>query len=193
MITRLRAKLPSHHIVTESAPILYVVDRTHASSGGVSLERNLPEIDFVAIANKNCVPVYFDGFGRNALEVAVGLYSKQCECVMFPQACLTDDWILAIETKYVSNLENAFREENDYPQCMVDQIIDTVKYFRDLGIIEPDRRVNAIVSFPTLIADFNAWFFTKTDQSIEDILIKHKIRIRAINSAQIISSKRIKI
>jgi hypothetical protein len=193
MITRLRAKLPSHHIVEADSARLYIVDRTHSKSGGVALQNTLPEIDSVCLENENFVPIYFDGFETNALELEVGLYSKQCECILFPQSCLLDDWILAVETKYVANLENAFRENNDYPRCMVDQIVQTVNFFRSLGIIEEDRRVNAIVSFPTLIADFSGSFFTNADYSIEDILIDHKIRIRATNSAKIISGKRIKI
>jgi hypothetical protein len=97
---------------------------------------------------------------------------------------------LFIETKYSTNLENAFRKENDYPNCMINQIIETVKYFRAKGVIAENRRVNAIVSFPNLIDEFNATFFTG-ELSIEQILIDYKILIRATNSGIIKSEKRL--
>jgi len=151
-----------------------------------------PNVPHIYVENPNDVAIHFDGFLDNALEVSPGTCCRQCECIVFPQTCNEDDWILCIETKYVHNIENAFRESNDYPNSMIDQIIDTVNYFRGKNIIENNRRVTAIVSFPTLIEDFSASFFTGTP-SIEDILINNNIRIRATNTAQIISPKRIRI
>jgi len=192
MITRLKASLPNHNIVSENSPDLYIVDYTHIHNGNVVLLSTKPHESSVYLENDNQVPVYFDGFAKNALQISVGLYSKQCECIVFPQACLDSDWILFVETKYTDCLENACRASNGYPSCMIAQIIDTVTFFRNKGIIDPEKRVNALVSFPTLIDDFNAWFFSGT-MSIEDIIINHKIKIRAKNSAKIVSSKTIKI
>jgi hypothetical protein len=192
MLEKINELLPTHNLVSEDSLELFVIDYTHINGGNVEILNLRPNVDYVFIENTNRVPIYFDGFDHNALEISPGSYSKQCECLIFPQENLETNWILAIETKYVNNLANAFRENNDYPNCMITQIIDTVSYFRDKGIIGPNRRVNAIVSFPTLIEDFSATFFTG-EMSIEDILIEHKIKIRATNTAQIISPKRINI
>lgn len=58
------------------------------------------------------------------------------------------------------------------------------------GKIDPNRRVNAIVSFPSLISYFDAFFFQGM-RSAEEILRDEKILIRPTNKATIISSKRI--
>ena len=132
------------------------------------------------------------GFLNNALVLEVGRYCRQCECVLFPQTNNSNDWILFVETKYVDNITNAFRTSREYPWNMIEQIILTVGFFRDKGIIDLNKRVNAIVSFPPLIEDFSASFFTG-QISIEDILHQYKILIRATNSAEIISTKRIRL
>jgi hypothetical protein len=192
MIKKINKLLPNHNITSEDSSELYIVDYTHINKGKVLLLNSKPKEANVFLKNENKIAVHFDGFDHNALEISPGLYSKQCECIMFPQNEIETKWILVIETKYVDSLENAFRENNDYPNCMIDQVIDTVKYFRTKGIIGIKARVNAIVSFPTLIENFSSTFFTgKT--SIEDILIDYKIKIRATNSGEIISDKRIKI
>ena len=192
MLQKIKEILPSHNLILENSPELFVVDYTHINGGKVVLLNSKPNESFVYIENENKVSVYFDGFEHNALEISTGLYSKQCECIMFPEEEIENSWILVIETKYVDNIENAFRENNDYPNCMITQIIETVNYFRDKGIIEQNKRVNAIVSFPTLIEDFSSTFFTG-NMSIEDLLIDYKIKIRATKKEEFISSKRINI
>ena len=192
MIAKLQVSLPNHTITSINSPEYFIVDYKQLNGGIVVISSIDPQVPHIYIENSNNIGIYFDGFLDNALEITPGTYCKKCECVTFPQTCNEDDWILCVETKYVHNIENAFRESNDYPNSMIDQIIDTVNYFRAKEIIEYNRRVTAIVSFPTLIEDFSASFFTGTP-TIEDILINHNIRIRATNSAQIISQKRIRI
>ena len=113
-------------------------------------------------------------------------------CVVFPAICNCNDWFLFIETKYSSDWESAFREENDYPNCMITQILETVKFFRMKGVLDNDRRVIAIVSFPNLIEAFDSTFFSQTDVSELDILLNYNVLLRATNAANIISSKRMK-
>lgn len=191
MIELLKKTIPKSNCKSSKAKDLYIVDYKHVHHGVVDLHEQIPDVNFVHISNINNVEVYFNGFLDSALEIELGNYSKQCECIIFSNPYSTNTWTLFIETKYVNSIENAFRESNKYPFSMVNQIIDTVKYFRDKNLIGSET-VNAIVSFPTLIGDFSASFFTG-DLSIEDILLNYKIRIRAINSALIISNKRIKL
>ncbi len=193
MKTKIEQALPAHTLRLSNAPKIYIVDYKNSSGGAVALlEQEPTEIKSVYLENKKPIGVYFDGFKDNALPIAKGEHSKQCECVLFPQTCNDKDWILFIETKYTNDLRSAFDENHDYPNGMINQIIQTVQYFRAKQIIAPNRRVHAIVSFPNLIEAFNSTFF-KGELSIEDILIKHKILVRATNSAIIKSEKRISL
>ncbi|MBO6252127.1 MAG: hypothetical protein J6O49_00545, partial [Bacteroidaceae bacterium] len=117
---------------------------------------------------------------------------------LFPEGADQNEWVLFIETKYVENLENAQKKEYGYPQLMVTQIKKTVDFFRRKQILSQDKRVHAIVSYPTLEDGFESWCFPVkyddgTSESIEDILLNDKIHIRATNSAIIKSVKRLKL
>lgn len=189
--------LPEHTLIQSSSKDIYIVDYKNINKGKVCLLENEPsDIKTVYIENKNEISVLFDGFEENALPIRKGTYNRQCECVIFPEVCNNDDWVLFIETKYANNLKNAFCEEYDYPHCAVKQIIETVEFFRSKGILENGRRTTAIVSFPNLIKEFNSTFFpVRIDDknvSAEDILTEYNILIRATNAAQIKSSKRLK-
>ena len=191
MRTKIETILPQHILKTSKSSNIYIVDFKNINGGDVELlEIEREDVKYVHLKNLQPISIVFDGFKDNALPVTTGVNNKQCECVIFPESCEEKDWILFIETKYVDSLENAFRENNDYPNCMVTQVIETVKYFREKNIIENNRRVNAIVAFPTLIEEFNSTFFTGI-QSVDDILSNHNILIRATNSAIIKSEKRI--
>ena len=190
MKTKIETILPHHTLKISNTNNIYIVDFKNINGGDVELLESEPdEIKYVHLENIQPIPIIFDGFKDNALPVSVGLFNKQCECIIFPASCEDKDWILFIETKYVNSLENAFRENNDYPNCMITQIIETVNFFREKNIIENNRRVNAIVSFPTLIEEFNSTFFTGIQ--VDEILSEHNILIRATNSAIIKSEKRI--
>jgi len=193
MRNKIEAILPNHTIISTDAPNIYIVDYKNLNGGDVEMLTEAPtDIKGVVIKNIRRIEVCFDGFKESSLPISVGEYSRQCECVLFPAACNETDWILFIETKYTYDLKSAFKENHDYPNCMIDQVISTVNYFRQKGIIAKKRRVDAMLSFPKLIDDFSSTFFTGS-MSIEDILLEHRIRIRATNSASIISEKRLKL
>lgn len=184
-------ELPLHVLEKLNSPNYYIVDYKNINGGEVRILTNLPsDINSVNIENPNSTEIYFDGFSENALEIEVGLYSRQCECVIFPSLFNDKSWILFIETKYTNDLESAFKENNDYPNCMIEQILASVKFFRERGIIGENRRVTAIASFPNLIEAFNSTFFSAGRAS--DILLTHKVLIRATNKGVIKSNQRFK-
>jgi hypothetical protein len=198
MKRRIREVLQNHKLTVLGTKTLYVTDykdlRVAFGRSDVDISSNEIEgIKSVTISNENEVEVCFDGFPENALPLDTpGKQNKQCECVLFPNNCLGDYWILFIEMKYANDIIQAFRKENNYPHCMVNQVIETVRYFRNKNIIADNKKVNAIVSFPNLINEFNSTLF-KGGLSIEDILFEHRIKIRGTNSAIIKSEKTIKI
>ena len=194
MKTKIVKALPNHILTTHSDKSLYIADYKKHNVGEVTIQGCEPkDIKSVHLSNSNQITVCFDGFKNNALPLENGDNNIQCECVLFPDRCNDEDWVLFIETKYAYNLKIAFAEVNDYPNGMINQIIETVEYFRNKKILNKNKKVHAIVSFPNLIADFNSTLFRKSDLSIESIMLKHKIVIRGINTAMIISEKRIKL
>jgi hypothetical protein len=195
MIQKINEAIHNHTFGTIKSTDIYVVDFKNTNGGDVEVLETIPKINYVHLSNNNNIEIYYDAFKDNALvlDLSNGLYSKQCECVLFPSSCHITDWILFIETKYASDLKAAFNEKADYPNTMINQIISTVNYFRDKGILTTDRRVNAILSFPKLLEDFSESFFTRSEKTVEEILEKHKILLRATNEGSILSPKRIRI
>lgn len=184
-----------HAFVYIYNPYLYIADWAKKNDGNVEISgAKSGLINSVSLKNDLNIQLFFDGFKKNALPISRSKYSKQCECVLFPINCNTEEWVLFIETKYAENLEKAQKKEADYPNKMVIQIKDTVRYFRNNGIIPNDKVVYAIISFPNLVEEFGSWVFPiikedGTEESILDILLNDKIIIRATNNAQIINEK----
>lgn len=173
---------------------IFIADFKNTDGGEVKISNTQPTISSVKLKNINNVEIYFVAFMDNALKVDTEEGQvKQCECILFPSSCNTNDWVLFIETKYAANLKAAFDEKVDYPNTMINQIISTVNYFRNKGILPNDKKVNAILSFPPLLEIFSESFLTRSEKTPEEIFSEHKILIRATNEAEIISSKRIKL
>lgn len=189
MIEKLLGVLPEHKDYLDSlqGKVLYVEDWKDENNGGISFTDYDVERAAVRLLNPSMLSVYCDKFPENALPIKKGCFSQQCECILFPQdeAEDTDDWRLFIETKYAKDEAKARDERNNYPQKMVGQIEATVEYFRNKGILEENKVVYAIVSFP-MLDNYNAWF----DQNlIHEALAKHQIIVRATNQAKILNKK----
>lgn len=189
MIEKLLGVLPEHKDYLDSlqGKVLYVADWKDENNGGISFTDYDVERAAVRLLNPSMLSVYCDKFPENALPIKKGCFSQQCECILFPQdeAEDTDDWRLFIETKYAKDEAKARDERNNYPQKMVGQIEATIEYFRNKGILEENKVVYAIVSFP-MLDNYNAWF----DQNlIYEALAKHQIIVRATNQAKILNKK----
>ncbi len=173
---------------------IFIIDYKNINRGGVEVLPNKPEHDCVHLINDKKVNVYYVAFKENALKVNTHEGQvKQCECVLFPSSLNAEDWILFIETKYTASLKTALDEKVDYPNTMIAQIISTVEYFRDNGILPTDKKVYAIVSFPKLIDQFSEAFFTRSKLTREEILIDYKILLSPTNKGVIKSQTRMKL
>lgn len=189
-------RIANRHEYSESdASKLYVTDWAGIDNREVELSDSPSLIrKSVSLENKKRIPIFFDGFKKNALPITNSTASPQCECVLFPVHNTQDTWILFIETKYAADRERAQKKAAGYPAKMVKQIKETVSYFRNKGIIPEEKVVHAIISFPNLMEDFNAWTFPiqtedGTWESILDIRIKYGIIIRATNQGKIINEQ----
>ena len=115
---------------------IFIIDYKNINGGDVEVLENKPEHNCVHLTNENKVSVYYVTFKENALKVDTPEGQvKQCECVLFPSSLNIEDWVLFIETKYTASLKSALDAKIDYPNTMISQIISTVKYFRDNGIL----------------------------------------------------------
>lgn len=194
MIQKINSVIKEQKNGTTNSENIYIIDYKNINGGEVEVLEAKPENSCVHLSNENTVEVYFVAFKDNALKVkAAHGQVKQCECVLFPTSLIETDWVLFVETKYTSSLKIAIDEKVDYPNTMIEQIISTVTYFRDNGILPTEKRVYGIVSFPTLIENFSEAFFTRSSSTPEEILFKHKILIRPTNEGRIKSQKHIKI
>ena len=173
---------------------IYIIDYKKINGGKVEVLDTLPQHDCVHLTNERNVEIHYVAFEENALKVPTPQGQvKQCECILFPTTLQESDWILCVETKYTASLKIALDKTVDYPNTMINQIISTVTYFRNNNLIPENKRVHAIVSFPTLLENFGEAFFTRSEMTTEEILLKHKILLRATNEGVIKSEKTLKI
>lgn len=194
MIQKINDAIQRKSIGTINSQNIFIADFKKTNGGDVIISDTEPSINSIYLSNENNIEIHFIAFKDNALKVETEEGQvKQCECVLFPSTCNPNDWILFAETKYTDSLTIALAENTDYPNTMISQIISTVLYFREKGIIEENKRVSAILSFPTLIENFSESFFTRSELTPEEILIEHNILMRPSNEGKIISQKRIKI
>ena len=200
MRDKIQELLPNgkHTLQEADYPEIHIVDwkDTDSTRGVEIFDQKQGGINSVSLINDNGLNIVIDIFGENALPICAGDQVSQCECISFPLDYRDNSWILAIETKYANDEDAAFRireNEVNYPEKMVSQIISTIEYFRDKNIIDSNRIVHAIISFPNLIADFNSQLFSfvRDEWSIENLLVSKRIRIKGCNSANIKSTKRI--
>lgn len=193
MIKELLTVLPEHQQFLEvlKGKVLYIVDWKDENNGGISFTDYDLGRKSVRLLNPSELSICCDKFPENALPVKKGCVSQQCECVLFPkeESNAKGNWVLFVETKYAKDEMKARNPKNNYPRKMVAQIEATVGYFRKMGILEEDKVVYAIVSFP-MLDNFNAWF----DQNlIHEAWAEHQILVRATNHAWIINKQMIRL
>lgn len=194
MIQKINEVIIAQKNGTLASEQIFIIDYKKINGGEVEVLDVKPKFECVEILNNSKIEIYYVAFKENALKVNTpDGQVKQCECVLFPTSLNADDWVLFVETKYTSNLKTALDEGIDYPNTMINQIISTVKYFRDNEILPIDKKVYAIVSFPKLIDSFSEAFFTRSDLTREEIILNHKILLKPTNNGEIKSAKRIKI
>ena len=97
-------------------------------------------IHSVCLRNDSAMSILVDAFGENALQYSKKKKARQCECVIYPDNYKDTDWVLFVEMKYAENEIAAFRKGNDYPNNMIEQIKQTVQFFKDKCILPQEKR-----------------------------------------------------
>lgn len=198
MKTRINENIKEHQVYPCSYKDIHIVDWKKFTNENLKVHDCIPvnpntgkPIHSVCLKNDSAMSILVDAFGENALQYSKKKKARQCECVIFPDNYKDTDWVLFVEMKYAENEIAAFRKENDYPNNMIEQIKQTVQFFKDKNILSKEKEVYAIVSFPNLLSSFNSTIFSH--KVIDDIFLDYGIIIRGTNNAEIISSDNIKL
>lgn len=205
-----------------NTPMIHVIDKKEEADGCICVQ-SLSDYNVkgVAIQNEFRLSVYYHIFVEYSFKKE--LYDsdgeligfepiestnsyRHCECILFPDE---EDkcWVLLIETKYARDHKAA--SQNNYPHNMVEQIVSTCEYLRRHGIIPMDKSVDAIVSFPNLITNYESTLFigdifyenlnkldirkpkTNNPLNLTQIKKRYNIRIKAQNELTIGSKKKL--
>ena len=198
MKTRINDSIQQHQVYPCSYTSIHIVDWKKFTSENLKVHDRVPVnpntgklIHSVCLRNDSAMSILVDAFGENALQYSKKQKARQCECVLYPDNYKDTDWVLFVEMKYAENEIAAFRKENDYPNNMIEQIKQTVQFFKDKCILPQEKEVYAIVSFPNLLSAFNSTIFSI--DAINDFYLDYGIIIRGTNNAEIISSDNIKL
>ena len=198
MKTRINDSIQQHQVYPCSYTSIHIVDWKKFTSENLKVHDRVPVnpntgklIHSVCLRNDSAMSIIVDAFGENALQYSKKKKARQCECVIYPDNYKDTDWVLFVEMKYAENEIAAFRKGNDYPNNMIEQIKQTVQFFKDKCILPQEKEVYAIVSFPNLLSAFNSTIFSI--DAINDFYLDYGIIIRGTNNAEIISSDNIKL
>ena len=188
--SKIELYVPNAKYYTLNANPLYFVDKKAINKGHAEMLDTLPRsIPFISLTNSNKITVDFCAFSDNAL-IENGVPYRQCEGIAFPNSNTKNSWELFIELKYAKSIENAFNPKFRYPDNMIDQIIETVEFFRKLKILD-NKKVFAIISFPEF--EFSSASFFPQGKTPIQLLNQYQIEFRAVSMGRIINSNRIEI
>ncbi|WP_080776863.1 hypothetical protein [Chryseobacterium phocaeense] len=194
MIQKINEVIVEQRSSTINTENIYIIDYKNINNGIVEVLENQPGDSCVHLTNEHRISIYYVAFNENALKVNTPEGQvKQCECILFPTTLNENDWILFVETKYANNHTSAFLGIIDHPNTSIKQIVSTVEYFRNNEIIPKNKKVFAIVSFPKIIEPFSEAFLTRSELTLEEIAINHKILLRPTNKGIVKSLSRIKL
>lgn len=161
---------------------LYIADHTNVSGNKREVECHetkprAPEC-FVMV-NKSQVKIDFAPFANRVFRDADNNEMEHCECVLFPFHFAKTAWMLFLEIK-----DCLPRNIGEYDVKSKDQVFNTIRYYRDKTIIEENRVVYGVASFPNCkIIPFPN--FTLEHQEIQRIKREKKIIFYATNSVEV--------
>lgn len=155
-----------HHFITTQQPILYIIDWKQTNGGNIQLH-NQPQtyknrlIHGIAINNPIPLEIISDLLDDNALPIAKGRYSQQCESILFPSSNQQTDWLLLIELKYVDPNKPILK---DHINKALSQLINTAHFLKTNSIIPSNKTIYGTITFPTQeLESYRGWIMTIFD------------------------------
>ena len=174
--------------VSYSDKYLYVVDYTERTNSARSVEvHNVKptDIDALIVNNPTEINISTSIFMPQCFIDENGIEPKQCECVLYPTILSVGSWILFIEIKDCKP-----KNASDYHKEAKEKIIANVQLFRDKAIIDSDKIVYAVVSFPRKAkTNFHNQFIKTFEQ--KKFRDDYKIMVKGTNEITIKNEKSI--
>lgn len=167
---------------------IHVVDYTNRTQSKKAVNAHCikpVDIETLKISNPTKVHVTISIFKPQCFMGDDGKELKQCECVIYPTSYTNDKWLVFIEIKDCKpkNIYNYFKD-------IKEKFIVNVGLFRDKGIIDREKVVYAIASFPQRNkTSFHSHMIKPPE--VKKFLDKYKITIKGTNEIHIKNSKSI--
>lgn len=171
---------------------MYLVDYTNStgSKRGVELLCDQADLDGLFINNSenklNITAAIFDDHCFKKDDRVTD--EEHCEAVLFPEPFDVESWLLFVELKYAKflsgDLGKAFR-----------QVIKTVQYFRHSALIERNKVVYGVISFPITkaITPYENFQFANNHQELRRLRKEEKLVLWGMNEVTIQSSTKLSV
>jgi hypothetical protein len=179
MRSKLNSALPAGKIkhVEYSDSEIYVIDYTARtqSERTVEVHNTKPDdIDALTLKNEARLNITASIFGEQCFVDAQNREIKHCEGVLYPANSNAGTWVLFVEIKDCKpkNISGYFKSAKE-------QIIQTVALFRSRNLLETDKKVHAVISFPQNKTNFYHHLITQGMR--QQFLHQHKIIIKGAN------------
>jgi len=194
MENKISAKFTDLDFPSYNASEIYIMDYTDQTGGDRGVEcrddKAPDDIDAFIINNHSLLDISFCAFidKKFKLKESAEKELSHCEGILFPTVNDNTTWIAFIELKYPKKRENLGSNLKEARQ----QLLSTLKVFREQEIIEAERLVYLIFSAPkyTFKTPFENWCMEPGDLRV---IRKTKYAIMlGVNSINIISNEKIK-
>lgn len=167
---------------------LHVVDYTERTASARSVEvHNAKPVDInsLIIYNPTEIEISTSIFKPQCFIEADGNEPKQCECVMSPMNLTEDAWVLFIEIKDCKP-----KNASHYHKEAKEKIIANVQLFRNKNILNENKIVYAVVSFPRKAkTNFHNQLIKAPEQKL--FRDRYKIMIKGTNNIRVKNDKSI--
>jgi len=167
MESRVRAHYPNQLLEKHTLPNIYIADYTEQTrllpvKRGVECHVSKPtDIEFFTVKNPNCVEVVFAPFDNSTFVDPISRTPlTQCECVLFPTPSIADSWVLFLELKY-----NEPKNNSKNIKKAKGQVVETLKYYWDKGIVTRTNKIFLVVSIPKDSIPFKGFTVTMAEST----------------------------
>lgn len=172
---------------------LYVADFTDRTNSvrGIEIKDSMPlqpnsdkDMDCFVMQNPHGMSILYNIFDDHQFKTEDGLDIQHCECCFFPEQTIFGSWVTFLEIKDCKR-SNVAR----YKEKAKEQIVSSVKLFRDKGILALGQKVYGVISYPRKgKLTFNQTIFEDPSE-YKSLYKKHKIHFYATNEVLVESEK----
>jgi hypothetical protein len=166
---------------------IYVADYTNRTQSDRNIEVSnvKPEdMDVLTLKNNKHLNITASIFGKQCFMDEKNKEIPHCECILYPTKSNCDAWVLFVEIKDCKP-----KNVSEHIAYAKEQIVSTVKLFRDKSILETNKKVHAVISFPKDKTNF--YHHLISIDEINRFIKQYKIIMRTTNTLSIKSERNI--